>query len=131
MQFSRVVTISRSNKRLNDSQPLLNLEFAVIASKRSQRKNIGQRIKCLGGKVSTKVRGNLTAVISNCKNVQKDSVLLREAKKYNVHVVSEQFLLDVIKTDNAIQDVIIKRSLCKWGSDVSSSDVNFSFTRAC
>lgn len=102
------------------------MEFAVVYSKNEWRKSIERRIDSLGGTISTKIHSNLTAVISNRKDLQKDSFLLRKAKELNVHVVSEEFLVDVAKANEPMQDIIIKRSLSKWGTNVSSSNANIS-----
>lgn len=104
--------------RLHKSQPLLNLGFAIVDSKREHRKSIENMIKNMGGTVTTKIHYNLAAVISNPTDIRKDSILLKYAKKCNVHVISEEFLLDVVHGNDPIQS-IRKRSLCKWGGDVS------------
>lgn len=104
-------------------RPLANLEFAIIDSKREHRTNIEKKINRLGGVVNTVIHCNLTAIISNRQDMQKNKNRLRYAKKYNVHVVSEEFLLDVVRTNDPIPSILIKRSLCEWGGDVSSLTV--------
>lgn len=111
---------SRSPKR----QPLLDLKFAVINSKKENRKKIKQTVNNLGGIVHTRIHRNLAAVISNRKDIQKDSVLLEKAKECNVLVVSEEFLLDAAHS-NDLSQCILKRSLCEWGKDVSIKQITF------
>lgn len=108
-------------------QPLLNLEFAVIDGIRENRKKIEKTINDMGGSVTTRIHCNLAAVISNHQNIQKDSFPLKRAKECNVHVVSEEFLLDAAQTSDPIQSLIIQRSLCDWESDVSEPNPNIIF----
>lgn len=75
----------------------------------------------MGGTVSNKIHYNLAAIISNSKNIQKDGFLLKKAKECNLHVVSQEFLLDVDQRNDPIQS-IIKRSAYGFGRDVCSSN---------
>lgn len=116
------IFVTSNFSRSHKNQRLLNLEFAIVDNERDNRKNIEKTINSMGGTVTTTIHCNLAAVISNHKNIQKNSFLLKKAREYNVHVVSEQFLLDVVHTNDPIQSIIIKRSLGEWGSNVSSSN---------
>lgn len=88
-----------SLSRLNESLSLSNTDFAIIDYERRNWKRIGKAINNLGGIVTTKIHCNLAVVISNqmekIKNMQKNNPLLRKAEECNVHVVYNEFLLDV------------------------------------
>lgn len=106
-------------RRIHVRQSLVNLEFAIIDRKKENRKHIEKEIIRLGGMVNTIIHCNLAAVISSRQEIRKNTKLLQYAKSFNVHVISKEFLKDAAQTSDPISSLIIKRSLCEWGSDVS------------
>lgn len=99
--------------------PLQNMEFVLGSSiKKEERKALKERIAKLGGKVVSKVSSHLAAVITTQEDVEKMGVIVTEAQEKDIQVVEPDFLDEVEKTPAA--DVITKKSISDWGSDVKS-----------
>lgn len=79
---------------------------------------IVKKIRKLGGKVVNHVHAKLAAIISTEEEVRNMTKLMREAKDYNIQVVSENFLTEVMEEADPTL-YIISRSICDWGGDVS------------
>lgn len=73
----------------------------------------------MGGKVVTKINNTIMAVISTPDEVDKMYFRMQEAESEQIHVVSQDFLDEAKDNVGKIPDLIIKKSICNWGSDVS------------
>lgn len=96
------------------------MDFFLIGKLKKTDHQIQQSIKQMGGKVSSKIHENITAVISNRAEVQRMSAFMKQAKKFKIHVIPVEFL-DQLFLDMDAVSFINKNSLCNWGSDVRIS----------
>lgn len=70
----------------------------------------------MGGNVVSVIHDKLAAVISNQQEVQRMGSQMKEARKYNIQVISDDFLTELTITDPMLY--IISKSLADWGGDV-------------
>uniref|UniRef100_A0A7R8Z663 Poly [ADP-ribose] polymerase n=1 Tax=Timema douglasi TaxID=61478 RepID=A0A7R8Z663_TIMDO len=96
--------------------PLKAMEFVLLGKIQKSKEEIKAEIVRMGGKLVTKIHDRLAAVISTPEEVEKMNKRMEEVKKCDVHVVSEDFL-DEVK-DGGAPVLIVKKSICSWGSDV-------------
>ncbi|XP_055294949.1 poly [ADP-ribose] polymerase-like [Sitodiplosis mosellana] len=95
---------------------LFNMTFVIVGKLSKTKEAIEEVILKLGGKIVEKVDKKLTAVLSNRDEVQKMGTLMKQAKRYNIQVVSEEFLTAIDTTEDPFL-YIISESLCDWGGD--------------
>lgn len=93
------------------------MTFVIIGSLSKSNEIIEEIIWKMGGKVVDEIKRNLTAVLSNREEVKRMGSHMKKAKKYNIHVISEEFLTAIEITDPI--PYIVSQSLCDWGRDVS------------
>lgn len=98
---------------------LFNMEFVVIGNLEKPTEEIIKTISKMGGKVVSKIHRKLAAVISNKEEIQRMGSKMVEAKKYDIQVVSVDFLTELHPTDPILY--VISESLSNWGGDVSDS----------
>lgn len=96
--------------------PFFNMEFALVGKLQMSQQNIERTIRKMGGKVVSIIHDKLAAVISNKQEVRNMGFQMVQAKKYNIQVVSEDFLTEANTTDPIFY--IISKSLADWGGDV-------------
>lgn len=96
------------------------MEFVIIGRLIMSSREIEQKIRKLGGKIGYRIHAKLAAIISTEEEVQNMNKLMKEAKDFNIQVVSENFLREVMEEADPIL-YIISRSICDWGGDVSIS----------
>lgn len=96
--------------------PLFNMEFALIGRFKVSQQEIEQTIRKMGGNVVSVIHDKLAAVISNQQEVQRMGSQMKEARKYNIQVISDDFLTELTITDPMLY--IISKSLADWGGDV-------------
>lgn len=92
------------------------MEFFIIGNLKRSRKEIESAIKKMGGKIAPRVHYKLAAIISNQEELQKMNNQMKEAKAYDIQVVSEDCLTEIVN-DPILY--IITENLSKWGGDVS------------
>lgn len=97
------------------------MEFLILGKAPKDKDEIKKRIISLGGKVVTKISNTVMAVISTPSAVEKMGSRMLDVESEKVHVVSEDFLDEVEANRDNIPDLVIKKSICNWGSDVSYS----------
>lgn len=95
------------------------MEFALIGNLSKKSHEIEKIIKKMGGKVVSVIHNKLAAVISNYDEVNKMRSHMKEAKKCNIQVVSEDFLEECKTIDPILY--IISQSLSEWGGDVRNN----------
>lgn len=106
------------------------MTIGIIGSLSQPRNVIEQAIIRLGGEVKISIVKGLTAVISNREEIAKMDCEMEEAKKFNIQVVSEDFLSAVQSTDPI--EYIRTQKLSAWGSDVGFFNYIFeSIDREC
>lgn len=98
---------------------LYEMEFVLIGYSKDEKDVLKNKITKLGGKVGTKIGDNVMAVIATKDTVEKKGSRIQEAESCQVHVVSEDFIDEAPKNTGKIPDLVISKSLCNWGSDVS------------
>lgn len=96
---------------------LFNMEFALIGKLKNSKQEIEKAIRKMGGKVVSVIHNKLAAIISNEEEVKRMGLQMKEAKKFNIQVVTVDFLTAVETTDPILY--IISQSLADWGGDVS------------
>lgn len=95
------------------------MTFFIIGTLSKSRDEIDDIVWKFGGRLVDKIDQKLTAVLSNQAEVRRMGSLMKQAKKYNIQVVSEEFFTAIETTDPMFY--IISESLCEWGGDVSSA----------
>lgn len=92
------------------------MEFVIIDCLDTSNKILRTVLK-LGGKITDKIHRQLAAVISTKEEVQNMGEQIKEAKKFKIQVLSDNFLMEVLQgADPFIY--IMEKSICEWG-DVS------------
>lgn len=98
---------------------MYNIEIALIAL--NEREGIVKdRIRKLGGTVSTKVTEKTTVVLSTPEEVKRMSSRMKKAKTLGLHVVSEEYLDAVEQNGAGAINYISSISLCDWGTDTAA-----------
>lgn len=111
--------LAEGPKIKRERPPLYNMEFAVIGRLETvQRAALKTSIEKLGGKLVSKVHGQLAAVVASEKEVEKMSEKMLEIKALGVQVVCETFVTE-LQGKNTIE-YIKTQSICDWGTDVSN-----------
>lgn len=100
------------------------MEFVVMSLPPLVKKGIKTKITKMGGKVVTAIKENIMAVISTPQEVERMGSRMSEVKNLDIHVVGEDFVKEAEKNVGKIPDLIIKKSICSWGGDVSSLHLN-------
>lgn len=81
-----------------------------------RQQEIEKTIRKMGGKVVSVIHDKLAAVISSEQDVQKMGFEMLQAKRYNIQVISADFLTEATTTDPMLY--IISKSIADWGGDV-------------
>nr|XP_053644979.1 poly [ADP-ribose] polymerase 1-like [Cherax quadricarinatus] len=115
---AEVIEKKENNTALSQSrQPLDGMSFVIVGSHFSKDKNaMKNKIKELGGKVTTKVDKTTTAVITTKDLIGGTDKKIDTAKTLNVHCVSEDFL-DEVDSGGALL-MIEKKSIAPWGGNL-------------
>lgn len=92
------------------------MEFVIVSKDKDKLK---KKILSMGGKVVNKIKNTVMAVIATQEDVDKMRSKIQEAETEEIQVVSEDFLDEAKSNAGKIPDLIIKKSICSWGSDVS------------
>ncbi|KAK5642118.1 hypothetical protein RI129_008285 [Pyrocoelia pectoralis] len=99
-----------------DLPPLYNMEFVLLGSLLGS-KDLKAKIVKLGGKVVTKIKQTVMAVISTEADVEKMGARMTDAFNADVHVVSESFLDEAPNYVGRIPELVRDKNICSWGSD--------------
>ncbi|KAF5305635.1 hypothetical protein FQR65_LT07716 [Abscondita terminalis] len=100
-----------------DTPPLYNMEFVIVGKLDVDKNELKKLITKLGGKVVTKIKETVMAVISTEAEVEKMGSRISEAQSAEVHVVPLTFLDEATEHNGRIPELITKKSICSWGSD--------------
>ncbi|XP_057662049.1 poly [ADP-ribose] polymerase [Diorhabda carinulata] len=100
-----------------ETPPLYEMKFVILGKPPKGKDEIKKLITSLGGKVVTKIDKTVLAVISTSEEVEKMSSRMSEVESEQIHVVSDDFLDEAKSNTGKIPDLIIKKSICNWGSD--------------
>lgn len=92
------------------------MEFLIIGETKQLKNDIEHKIRLMGGKVVKIMHKDIAAVISNAAELQRIEGDIKSAAQLGIHVVSEEFLDDVI--DNDPTKVIEENELSNWGRNV-------------
>lgn len=98
---------------------LYDMEFVIVGKLTRGREQAKKQIQQLGGKLDTKLSDTILAVISTKNEVEKMNERMEQTKDLKIHVVSEDFIDEAKDNTGKITDLILKKSICDWGSDVS------------
>ncbi|XP_050310535.1 poly [ADP-ribose] polymerase [Anthonomus grandis grandis] len=96
---------------------LYDMQFVILGTPERGKDVLKGEIQALGGKVITKISKSVMAVISDKSMVENMGSRIKEAESEQVHVVSEDFIDEAKDQSGKIPDLIIKKSICNWGSD--------------
>ncbi|KAF2885554.1 hypothetical protein ILUMI_20622 [Ignelater luminosus] len=97
--------------------PLYNMEFVIIGNVDGKKDEIKKQIVSFGGKVTTKIKQTVMAVISTAADVEKMGARIREAQDADIHVVPPEFLDQAKEYSERIPELVLKTSICTWGTD--------------
>ncbi|KAF2885557.1 hypothetical protein ILUMI_20625, partial [Ignelater luminosus] len=100
-----------------EDPPLYNMEFVIIGDMEGKKSEIEKQIISFGGKVITKIKQTIMAVISTPIDVENMSAPIIEAKNANIHVVSPEFLDKTEEYSGNIPELVLKTSICTWGAN--------------
>lgn len=100
---------------------LYGMEFVIIGRLKQNKDDIKKKITTMGGKVVTKIKRSVMAIISTEADVEKMGSRISEAQMEDIHVVSEDFLDEAKDYVGKIPELVLKKNICSWGSDVSEN----------
>lgn len=107
-----------------EKPPLYDMELVIVGYTKDEKDELKEKIKKLGGKVATKISRSTMAVIARESDVEKMVSRVEQAQVEDVHVVSKDFVDEAKDNVGKIPDLVIKKSICNWGSDVSEIKSN-------
>ncbi|XP_018568768.1 poly [ADP-ribose] polymerase [Anoplophora glabripennis] len=96
---------------------LYDMEFVIVGHPSKSKDEIKKLVTSMGGKVTTKIKESVMAVISTAEEVEKMGARMLEVERCQIHVVPDDFLDEAKDNAGKIPDLIIKKSLCNWGAD--------------
>lgn len=105
------------------------MEFVILGHPPKGKDKIKKEVLSMGGKVVTKIKNTVMAIISTSEEVEKMNNRMQEAESEQIHVVSDDFLDEAKNCVGKIPDLVIKKSICSWGTDVSIFIQNLSKNR--
>lgn len=95
------------------------MEFVILGHPKQGKDELKNKIAALGGKVVTKIQRSVMAVIASKADVEKMGSRITEAQAEDVHVVSEDFVDEAKDYTGKIPELVLKKNICTWGSNVS------------
>eukprot|EP00731_Ephydatia_muelleri_P028216 Em0019g1089a len=96
------------------SGPLKGFTVIVIGRLKKTKAEVTKEIKDLGGNVVTSTSDTTTICISNKKEVEKMSKMMKEVKSHDIPVVGEDYLADVAKGGALLK--IPTHTISSWDS---------------
>ena len=93
------------------------MEFVIVGKFKLPTQEMERKLRKMGAKVVEDVHEKLTAVISNHDGVATMRFEMRQAKKFKIQVISDDFLTEDFKTTDPYQ-YIINNDIANWGADV-------------
>ncbi|XP_076264902.1 poly-(ADP-ribose) polymerase [Rhynchophorus ferrugineus] len=97
--------------------PLYEMEFVILGQPIRGKDVLKKEIQALGGKVVTKIKNTVMAVIANKDMVENMGSRIQEAESEQIQVVSEDFIDEAKNYTGKIPELIMQKSICNWGSD--------------
>lgn len=95
------------------------MQFVILGKLQRDKEELKRQITKLGGKVTTKISETVMAVISTKDEVEKLGSRMATVEDEKIHVVPEEFVDEAPNHTGKIPELIVAKSLCDWGSDVS------------
>lgn len=102
-----------------EKPPLYNMEFVILGYTKDDKEDLKKKITKLGGKVVTKISRSNMAVIARESDVENMGSRMEQVRVEDVHVVSKDFVDEAKDNAGKIPDLVLKKNICTWGSDVS------------
>lgn len=96
------------------------MEFVILGKPKRGKDELKKDIIRLGGRITSKIKKTVMAVFASMEDVEKMGSKISEAQSLDIHVVSEDFIDEAKNYAGRIPDLVIKKSISSWGSDVSS-----------
>ncbi|CAF2149039.1 unnamed protein product [Rotaria magnacalcarata] len=93
--------------------PLSSYSVATVGRLSKRLSTLHKQIEELGGTIATTIDKSVDVIISTQDEVQKGSKKIQDAQKFEIHIVPEQFLNDVLNDRPSI--VMDKLKLSTWG----------------
>jgi len=103
-------------------KPLSEMKFAIIGRLQQSKDKITTAIHDLGGTVVEKINASVDCCISSQAEIDKKSKKVRDAEKFDVPVVSEDYL-EAVKKGGA-KLMIAQHSIASWGNKKGTSVVD-------
>ncbi|XP_067018725.1 poly [ADP-ribose] polymerase 1-like [Acropora muricata] len=107
---------------LSPEKPLSGMTLAVIGRLKQNKGKLSTAIEDLGGSVVEKVNNSVDCCISSQAEVDKKSKKMQDAERFDVPVVSEDYLEAVRK--GGARSMITQHSIASWGNNKAGSAVD-------
>ena len=104
---------------------LYNMEFVILGQHKRSKEELKKQIANLGGKVTTKISGTVMAVFASEADVEKMGRRMQTVQANQVHVVPKEFVDEAPQHVGKIPELVVAKSICDWGSDVSIVKLKF------
>ncbi|CAF3934676.1 unnamed protein product [Adineta steineri] len=106
-------TVEISEPDYDCKLPLNSYSLALVGRLSKRKRSLRKQIKELGGTIMKTINKKVDIIISTQDQIQKGDKKLDIAQNFNIHVVSEQFLKDILTDRPSI--VMEKLKLSNWG----------------
>lgn len=101
--------------------PLYEMIFVLGKASKNIKNEVTEKIKKMGGIVRTNYEKTVMAFIFLHTGDEDPNTFsdVMNAKTQDIHVVSKDFLDEAPEYAGKIAELVIKKSICSWGGDVS------------
>lgn len=108
----------RAVKVVRKREPFYNMHIVAVGQLSVNRAELKRRIESMGGKLVTKLQGQIAFVISDENEVEKMNKRMQQVKSFKIQVLTEDF---IDKVENLPPEDVIEKirtdEISDWGSD--------------
>ena len=101
-------------------KPLKHMQFVIIGRTERNKDSLKKEIMLLGGDVTSKIHEHVAAIISNQQEIEKMNKKMEEAKKFNIQVITEDFIEEAKEYIMPAITLIEKKTISSWGGNLSN-----------
>ncbi|EZA56984.1 Poly [ADP-ribose] polymerase [Ooceraea biroi] len=101
-------------------RPLKNMQFVILGRTEKDKEELKKEILLLGGVVTTKLHGDLAAVISNKNEVDRMNRRMQDVQSYDIQVITEDFVEEAKEYTDAPIMLLKKKTISEWGGDINA-----------
>nr|XP_034188082.1 poly [ADP-ribose] polymerase [Osmia lignaria] len=101
-------------------KPLKHMQFVIIGRTERNKDSLKKDIMLLGGDVTSKIHEHVAAIISNQQEIEKMNKKIEEAKKFNIQVITEDFIEEAKEYIMPAITLIQKKTISSWGGNLSN-----------